>query len=59
MRENTRLYLQGTLTHLEILRREIDTAIAAIQAVLGEGDMLIVQERPRHTRRKVKGDEAQ
>ncbi len=43
MRENTRKTLQFALTHLRVQQQEIETAIAAILAVLGEGDLV---ERP-------------
>lgn len=43
MNENTTMVLRGALTHLRVQRQEIETAIAAILAVLGEGDLV---ERP-------------
>ena len=42
MRENTRTTLNIALTHLQVQRQEIDTAIAALLAVLGEADMVPV-----------------
>lgn len=43
MNENTTMVLRGALTHLRVQLQEIETAIAAILAVLGEGDLV---ERP-------------
>lgn len=44
MRENTRTALNIALTHLQVQRQEIDTAITAILAVLGEADMVPVSQ---------------
>lgn len=43
MRDNTRTALNIALTHLKVQHQEIETAIAAILAVLGEADMVPVE----------------
>lgn len=44
MRENTQLALRAALTHLRVQQQEIETALAAVQAVLGEGDLVPVRD---------------
>jgi len=41
--ENTRRALNITITHLKVQQQIVETAIAAILAVLGEGDMVPVE----------------
>lgn len=56
VRENTRKTLQFALTHLRVHQQEIETAIAAILAVLGEGDLVparpVAKARPAPARSK-------
>jgi hypothetical protein len=44
MRDNTTFMIQTAITHLSVYRTEIDTAIAALEAVLGHRDMVVPQE---------------
>lgn len=46
MRDQTRTTLNIALTHLRVEQQEIETAIAAILAVLGEADLVPVERRP-------------
>lgn len=59
MRDNTRTALNIALTHLKVQHQEIETAIAAILAVLGEADMVPVERgttgtSPAKTRRQAR-----
>jgi hypothetical protein len=41
MRDNTQFQIQAAITHLSVYRQEIDTAILALEALLGRADMIV------------------
>ena len=50
MRDNTNMAIKVALTHLRVYRTEIDTAITALEALLGHADMVLVQPPAERTR---------